>query len=75
MASQGGATVIPVGIEGSYEWWSRHRKLPTFRLRQIAIRVGKPLRYAGKPTKQNHLAFQKKVMKAVAKSAHTEYPY
>lgn len=75
LASQTKAPVIPIGIEGTYGWWPRQNALPNFKPRCIAIRVGKPLRYTGKATKQNHLRFQTKVMKAVAKSAHTTYPY
>jgi 1-acyl-sn-glycerol-3-phosphate acyltransferase len=74
LASQGNAAVVPVGIEGSFEWWPRQKFLPTFALRKMAIRVGKPVRYSGKPTKQNHLDFQNKVMRAVAKLARKRYP-
>lgn len=75
LASATGAPVIPIGIEGTYDWWSRHRALPTFKPRCIAMRAGKPIRYSGKPTKQNQLAFQRNVMKTVAKLAHITYPY
>lgn len=76
LASLSNAPVIPIGIQGTYDWWSRHRALPhLFRFRSITLTVGTPIRYAGKPTKQNHLAFQRKVLKAVAKLAKTEYPY
>jgi 1-acyl-sn-glycerol-3-phosphate acyltransferase len=74
LASNSNAAVIPVGIEGSFEWWPRQKSLPTFALRKMAIRVGKPVRYSGKPTKQNHLDFQNKVMRAVAKLARKRYP-
>jgi 1-acyl-sn-glycerol-3-phosphate acyltransferase len=75
LASLSGAPVIPIGIEGSYDWWSRHRALPTFRPRCIAMRAGKPLRFTGKANKQGFLAFQRKAMNAIAKLARTTYPY
>jgi 1-acyl-sn-glycerol-3-phosphate acyltransferase len=62
------AKVVPVGIEGSFAWWSKTRALPSFR-RCIAVRVGKPFTFAGAKTKQNYIAFQNKVMNAVAKLA------
>jgi hypothetical protein len=35
----------------------------------MAVRVGKPFTFAGAKTKQNYVAFQSKVMGAVAKLA------
>ncbi len=75
LASQSGAPVIPIGIQGTYGWWSRHRALPTFKPRCISVRVGKQMRYTGTASKQSHLAFQRKVMQAVARLAHMSYPY
>lgn len=75
LASQTKATVVPVGIEGSYGWWPAHRALPSFRPRCMAMRVGKPVRFRGKATKKNFLTFQTKLMKAAAKLAKTNYPY
>lgn len=71
LASQSNAAVIPIGIEGSYDWWPRQKILPTFKLRCMKVRVGKPMRFTGEKTKKNFLAFQTKVMNAVAKLAHT----
>lgn len=76
LASLTKAPVIPIGVKGTYQWWSRHQFLPSlFKFRCLSIRVGKPLYYKGKPTKKNHLAFQRKVMKEIAKLARTTYPY
>ena len=75
LASQTKATVIPVGIEGSYAWWPVHRALFSLKPRCMAVRVGKPMRFTGKPTKKNFLAFQRKAMLAIATLAKTTYPY
>ncbi len=75
LAERTGAPVIPVGIKGTYEWWPAKKKIPTFRTRCISIKAGKPMKYSGKPTKKDHLAFQKKVMQAIAKLAGQKYKY
>jgi 1-acyl-sn-glycerol-3-phosphate acyltransferase len=75
LASQTGAQVIPIGIQGTYAWWPRNKTMPSFRPKCIALSVGKPLRYRGKATKKKHLAFQRSVLKAVAKLARTTYQY
>lgn len=62
------AKVVPVGIEGSFAWWPSGRALPSFR-RCMAVRVGKPVSFAGAPNKKKYLAFQNKVMNTVAKLA------
>lgn len=66
LAAQSGAPVVPIGISGSFAWWSRHRFLPTFATKSMSVRVGKPLRFAGSATKQGFLAFQNKAMRSVA---------
>jgi 1-acyl-sn-glycerol-3-phosphate acyltransferase len=68
LAAATNAKVVPVGIEGSFAWWPKTRALPSFR-RCMAVRVGKPFTFAGAKTKQNYVAFQSKVMGAVAKLA------
>ncbi len=73
LAHETGAPVIPIGIQGTYAWWSRHQALPTFKPRCIAVRVGKPLRLKGKHDKKAFLTFQRNVMNAVAKLARTKY--
>ncbi len=75
LASYDNIPVIPIGIRGSFDFWPRYKKWPSFKPRCISVRVGKPIKYTGKPNKKNHLAFQRKVMKAVAKLAKTKYPY
>ncbi len=75
LAHETGASVIPIGISGTYDWWSRHRALPTFKPRCISVRVGKPIRYTGPYTMQGFLAFQRKIMNAVARLAHTKYTH
>ncbi len=72
LAQRTGAPVIPVGIKGTYEWWPAKKKLPTFRTRCITIQAGKPMKYSGSPTKKDYLAFQNKVMQAIAKLAGTK---
>jgi 1-acyl-sn-glycerol-3-phosphate acyltransferase len=71
LAAQSNAPVVPIGIQGSFAWWSMHRFLPTFATKALSIRVGKPLRFAGSATKQGFLAFQNKIMSAVSKLAKT----
>lgn len=75
LASLSKAPVVPIGIEGSYDWWPRHRKLPTFKPKSMVVRVGKPVRYTGKPARQNHLTFQHKIMHTIARLARTTYAY
>ncbi len=69
------ATVVPIGIEGSYDWWPPSKLLPSLKPRCMAVRVGKPMKFTGKPTKENFLAFQRKAMQSIAKLAKTNYPY
>lgn len=69
LAAATGAKVVPVGIEGSFAWWPRFRLLPSLKPRCMALRVGKPVKFAGALGKKNYLAFQKRVMSAVAKLA------
>ena len=75
LASQAKATVVPIGIEGSYAWWPPSKRLPSLKPRCMAVRVGKPMKFTGKPTKENFLAFQRQAMQAIAKLAKTKYPY
>ena len=74
LASQTNAAVVPIGIQGSYAWWPPHQSVPSLK-RCMAVRVGKPMKFTGKPTKKNMLAFQRKAMQAIAKLAKTTYPY
>ena len=74
-ASETKAPVIPIGIDGSFKWWPRQRFFPTFKLREMTIKVGKAMRYSGSKNKKGYLAFQKRVMKVVAKLANKEYKY
>lgn len=73
LAAQSKAPVIPIGIQGTFAWWPRQKTLPTFKPRCIAIRAGKPLRFTGTKTKKNYLAFQHRVMHAIAKLARVSY--
>ncbi len=76
VAEQTGAQVIPIGISGTFEWWPRHKFIPhLLSFKKIRIKAGKPIKYSGKPTKKDYLAFQKKAMQQVAKLAKTKYPY
>lgn len=75
LAAETKAPVVPIGIEGSYDWWPRQKTLPTFKLRTIKLRAGKPVKFTGEKTKKNYLAFQTKIMRQVAKLAHTAYAY
>lgn len=68
------APVIPIGIRGTWEFWNRLHKWPSFK-RCIEIHVGRPMKFKGKITKKRCLDLQKKVMKKVAKLAKQEYPY
>lgn len=64
--------VVPIGIKGSFEFWSRFRTFPTFK-RCIEIRVGKLMKFKGKATKKKCLQIQTKIMKEVAKLAGKKY--
>lgn len=75
LAEKTGAPVIPIGIKGTFEWWPRNKKMPSFRTRCISIKAGKPMRYKGRAEKKDYLAFQKKVMQAIARLAGKKYPY
>jgi len=75
LAAESRAPVVPIGIEGSYGWWPKQKALPTFALRAIKIRAGKPMKFTGAKTKKNFLAFQNKVLRQVAKLAHTTYAH
>jgi 1-acyl-sn-glycerol-3-phosphate acyltransferase len=76
IAEATGAPVIPIGIKGSFDWWPRQNFLPKlYKFRSIAIKAGKPMKFKGKKTDQNFLAFQKKVMQKVANLAGTKYKY
>jgi 1-acyl-sn-glycerol-3-phosphate acyltransferase len=42
LAMRAGASVVPVRIEGSYDAWPRHRRLPSL-FRRCRVRYGKPI--------------------------------
>ena len=50
LAARSKAPVVPVVIEGAYECWPRHRKLP--RPGKVTVVFGKPLRYTGHGSQQ-----------------------
>lgn len=69
------APIIPIGLRGTWEFWNRHQKIPTFK-QCIEVRVGKPMLFRhGKITKKNCLKLQQKVMKEVARLAGQKYPF
>jgi 1-acyl-sn-glycerol-3-phosphate acyltransferase len=74
LASQSRAPVIPIGLQGTYDWWPPHKKMPAFKPWTISIRVGRPAIHKG-TTKKDHLAFQHKIMHQIAKLARTKYPH
>jgi len=66
--------VIPMGIDGTYDLWSRHEKWPKFK-RLVTIRIGKPLRFNLPMNKKNYKIVTSKVMKRIAKLAKNEYKW
>ena len=74
MALETKLQVIPMGIEGSYELWSRYQKWPEFK-RIVTIRIGKPMKFNLAMNKKNYKTVTSKVMKSVAKLARNEYKW
>lgn len=73
MAEATGAQIIPIGIKGTYNWWPRQNFLPNlFKFRSITIKAGKPIKFKGKKTKKDFLAFQNNVMHQIARLAGTK---
>ncbi len=66
--------VIPIGIEGNFELWSRFQKWPKLQ-RLVTIRIGKPLRFNLPMNKKNYKKVTSRVMKRVAKLAKKEYKW
>ena len=74
LAEATGAQVIPIGIKGTYDWWPRQNSLPKlYKFRSITIKAGKPMKFKGKKSDKNFLAFQNKIMQKVANLAGTKY--
>jgi 1-acyl-sn-glycerol-3-phosphate acyltransferase len=74
MALETGLPVVPFGIEGNYELWSRYRKWPKFK-RLVTIRIGKPLKFNLAMNKKNYKTVTSKVMNKIAKLARKEYKW
>ncbi|MBD3303891.1 hypothetical protein GF343_02005 [Candidatus Woesearchaeota archaeon] len=74
LALETGLPVVPMGIEGSYELWSRYRKLPKFK-RLVTIRIGKPMRFNLRMNKKNYKTVTSRVMNKIAKLAGNEYKW
>lgn len=74
MALETGLPVVPVGIEGTYELWSRYQKWPKLK-RLVTIRIGKPIKFNLKMNKKNYKTVTSKVMKSIAKLAKEEYKW
>jgi len=72
MALETGLPVVPMGIEGSYDLWSRYRKWPKFN-RLVTIRIGKPMRFNLRMNKKNYKTVTSRVMNKIAKLARNEY--
>ena len=65
------APVVPVGIS-TYNFWNRYSKLPTFK-RNIIVTIGKPMKFKGKPTKQNIRKTMDSLWKEVKKLARISH--
>lgn len=68
--------VIPVFINGAFQAWPRHNKLPT--PHKCTIRIGEPLRFCKPPDKEQrkdsiHAATQE-IMRAIAQLGDAHYP-
>ncbi|MBW3004225.1 1-acyl-sn-glycerol-3-phosphate acyltransferase [Candidatus Woesearchaeota archaeon] len=74
MALETGLPVVPIGIEGTYELWSRYQKWPKFK-RLVTIRIGKPMKFNLAMNKKNYKTVTSKVMKSVAKLVKEEYKW
>ena len=44
------ATIVPVGMH-TYNFWNRHMLIPNFK-KNIVVKIGKPIKFKHKPTKQ-----------------------
>jgi len=70
--------VVPVGIIGAFEIWSRHDKFPKFR-KKIKIKIGEPMNfpeYYNIDHAQEHFrAVTDKIMLKIAELVGEEYPY
>ena len=69
------APVIPVFIEGTFQAWPRHNKLPT--QHKCTILIGEPLRFCTPPDKEQRKecihAATHEVMRAIAELGHVPY--
>lgn len=68
--------VIPVFINGTFQAWPRHNKLPT--PHKCTIRIGEPLRFCKPPDKEQRKesihAATHEIMRAIAELGNVHYP-
>lgn len=67
LALKGKVPIIPINMN-TFNWWNRWRKLPTFK-KDIVIKIGKPLQFKLKQTKQNYRTIVTTTIKEVKKLA------
>ncbi len=63
--------IVPIGID-TYHFWNRGQKIPNFR-KNIAITIGKPMRFKLKQTQSNYRRVTKEAMKEVKKLARVSH--
>ena len=68
MALETGAPIVPVFIEGTFDVWSRHKKLPKLN-KKVKITIGKPINFRKKKKvlKKDINLGLKRIMNAIKK--------
>ena len=75
MAIESGVPIVPIGLEGTFEFWPAHKLLPNFK-KSMNVAIGKQMRFKKqKLSKTNIAAINRKVMKTVAKLSKQEYKW